>query len=161
LETAASRGGVAAHPEVGTEVKGQSPRLLPAADENQVGSCNHQEGHIRITELVKRPKDLIEYVIVHEMAHLIAHTHSDHFIAILGEHYQTWREARAELNQLPLIEVWNEGLLLLIARQTVADRDPRAKPRTRRTDRPDGKIERRPMFRTRVFAGKAPPGTKH
>jgi predicted metal-dependent hydrolase len=74
------------------------------------GSCNHRARHIRLnTELVKKPKDLIEYVIVHEMAHLIAPTHSDHFIAILGEHYPTWREARAELNQLPLTaEVWNE-----------------------------------------------------
>ena len=74
------------------------------------GSCNHRAGHIRLnTELVKKPKDLIEYVIVHEMAHLIAPTHSDHFIAILEEHYPTWREARVELNQLPLTaEAWNE-----------------------------------------------------
>ena len=74
------------------------------------GSCNHRAGHIRLnTELVKKPKDLLEYVIVHEMAHLIAPTHSDRFIAILNEHYPTWREARAELNALPLAaEVWKE-----------------------------------------------------
>ena len=42
------------------------------------GSCNHRAGHIRLnTELVKKPKDLLEYVIVHEMAHLIEPTHSD------------------------------------------------------------------------------------
>jgi len=74
------------------------------------GSCNHRAGHIRLnTELVKKPKDLLEYVIVHEMAHLIESTHSDRFIAILGEHYPSWRESRAELNELPLTaEVWNE-----------------------------------------------------
>ncbi len=67
------------------------------------GSCNHQTGHIRLnTELVKKPKDLLEYVIVHEMAHLIAPTHSERFVAVLDEHYPTWREARAELNELPL-----------------------------------------------------------
>jgi hypothetical protein len=67
------------------------------------GSCNHRAGHIRLnTELVKKPKDLIEYVIVHEMAHLIEPTHSDRFVAILNEHYPTWREARTELNELPL-----------------------------------------------------------
>ncbi len=67
------------------------------------GGCNHKAGHIRLnTELVKKPKDLLEYVIVHEMAHLIEPRHSDRFIAILGEHYPTWREARAELNDLPL-----------------------------------------------------------
>ena len=72
------------------------------------GSCNHQAGHIRVnTELVKKPKDLLEYVIVHEMAHLLERTHSDRYIAILDEHYPSWREARAELNELPLTaEVW-------------------------------------------------------
>lgn len=74
------------------------------------GSCNHSAGNIRLnTELVKKPKDLLEYVIVHEMVHLIAPTHSDRFISILEEHYPTWREARAELNDLPLTaEVWKE-----------------------------------------------------
>lgn len=74
------------------------------------GSCNHGVGHIRLnTELVKKPKDLLEYVIVHEMTHLLEPTHSDRFMAILQEHYPTWREARAELNELPLTaEAWNE-----------------------------------------------------
>ena len=74
------------------------------------GSCNHKAGHIRLnTELVKKPKDLLEYVIVHEMVHLLEPTHSDRFTAILEEHYPNWREARAELNELPLTaEVWKE-----------------------------------------------------
>ncbi|MFJ4086093.1 M48 family metallopeptidase [Pseudomonas psychrophila] len=74
------------------------------------GSCNHQAGNIRLnTELVKKPKDLLEYVIVHEMVHLLEPTHNERFIAILGEHFPTWREARAELNELPLAaEVWKE-----------------------------------------------------
>ncbi len=72
------------------------------------GSCNHKAGHIRInTELVKKPKDLLEYVIVHEMVHLIEKTHSARFIALLDEYYPTWREARSELNELPLTaEIW-------------------------------------------------------
>ena len=72
------------------------------------GSCNHRAQNIRLnTELVKKPKDLLEYVIVHEMAHLLAPTHSDRFIGILEEHYPSWREARAELNELPLTtETW-------------------------------------------------------
>lgn len=74
------------------------------------GSCNHRAGHIRLnTELVKKPKDLLEYVIVHEMVHLLEPTHSERFVAILGKHYPTWLEARAELNDLPLAaETWNE-----------------------------------------------------
>jgi predicted metal-dependent hydrolase len=67
------------------------------------GSCNHQSQNIRLnTELVKKPKDLLEYVIVHELAHLIEPTHNDLFVAILNNHYPTWREARAELNELSL-----------------------------------------------------------
>lgn len=74
------------------------------------GSCNHRAGNIRLnSELVKKPKDLLEYVIVHEMIHLLEPTHNERFIAILGEHFPTWREARAELNELPLAaEVWKE-----------------------------------------------------
>lgn len=74
------------------------------------GSCNHRAGHIRLnTELVKKPKDLLEYVVVHEMVHLLEPTHSERFMAILGEHYPTWREARVELNDLPLsAQLWKE-----------------------------------------------------
>lgn len=74
------------------------------------GSCNHRAGHIRLnTELVKKPKDLLEYVIVHEMVHLLEPHHSPKFIALLDKHYPSWREARAELNALPLsAEDWTE-----------------------------------------------------
>lgn len=72
------------------------------------GGCNHRAGSIRLnTELVKKPKDLLEYVVVHEMLHLIEPTHSERFVALLERHYPTWREARAELNELPLAaEAW-------------------------------------------------------
>jgi predicted metal-dependent hydrolase len=51
----------------------------------------------------------VEYVVVHEMLHLIEPTHSERFIALLDEHCPTWREARAELNALPLsAEKWSE-----------------------------------------------------
>jgi predicted metal-dependent hydrolase len=74
------------------------------------GSCNHRIGHIRLnTELVKKPKDLLEYVIVHELVHLIEPTHSERFMTILNDRYPTWREARAELNKLPLgAEYWSK-----------------------------------------------------
>lgn len=74
------------------------------------GGCNHRAGNIRLnTELVKKPKDLLEYVVVHEMLHLLAPTHSKRFLALISKHYPAWREARAELNELPLrAEVWNE-----------------------------------------------------
>jgi hypothetical protein len=74
------------------------------------GGCNHRAGNIRLnTELVKKPKDLVEYVVVHEMMHLIEPTHSERFVGLLDRHYPAWREARAELNALPLsAEKWSE-----------------------------------------------------
>lgn len=72
------------------------------------GACNHRSGTIRLnTELVKKPKDLLEYVLVHEMLHLIEPTHGQRFVDLLDKHYPSWREARAELNELPLTsESW-------------------------------------------------------
>jgi len=67
------------------------------------GACNHSARNIRLnTELAKKPKDLLEYVVVHEMLHLIAPTHSEQFLMLISRHYPSWREARAELNELPL-----------------------------------------------------------
>ena len=74
------------------------------------GSCNHVAGHIRLnTELVKKPRDLLEYVVLHEMVHLREPTHNERFVAILSEHWPQWREARQELNDLPLVAAsWND-----------------------------------------------------
>ena len=73
------------------------------------GGCTPSTRSIRLnTELAKKPKDLLEYIVVHELAHLIEPTHSERFTALLDEHYPTWREARAELNELPLAaESWD------------------------------------------------------
>lgn len=84
---------------LGVDVKGYFLQRM----KTKWGSCNHVAGRIRLnTELVKKPKELLEYVIVHEMAHLIEPTHSDQFLGILEMHYPGWRETRAELNALPL-----------------------------------------------------------
>lgn len=74
------------------------------------GSCNHSAGNIRLnTELVKKPRDLVEYVVVHEMLHLLEPTHSERFVALLTRHWPHWQESRTELNALPLsTETWSE-----------------------------------------------------
>jgi predicted metal-dependent hydrolase len=74
------------------------------------GSCNPSTGTIRLnTELVKKPSDLLECVVVHEMLHLIEPAHGERFRALMSRHYPRWREARAELNELPLgAETWKE-----------------------------------------------------
>lgn len=74
------------------------------------GACNARARNIRLnTELVKKPRDLLEYVIVHELMHLIEPRHSDRFMALMDRHYPHWRDARAELNALPLsAQAWSE-----------------------------------------------------
>ena len=67
------------------------------------GGCNRQAGNIRInTELVKKPKDLLDYVVLHEMLHLITPKHDEKFLSLLTKYCPNWREARQELNELPL-----------------------------------------------------------
>jgi len=93
-------------PKLGVEVAGYFLQRM----KTKWGGCNPRARNIRLnTELVKKPKDLLEYVVVHEMLHLVEPTHSDRFTALMNEHYPGWREARAELNELPLgAAVWKE-----------------------------------------------------
>jgi predicted metal-dependent hydrolase len=67
------------------------------------GSCNSASQSIRLnTELVKKPRDLLEYVVVHEMIHILEPRHSKRFFALLDMHYPSWADARRELNELPI-----------------------------------------------------------
>ena len=93
-------------PKLGVEVDGYFLQRM----KTKWGSCNPLAGNIRLnTELVKKPRDLLEYVVIHETLHLIAPTHSEQFLTLLTKHYPAWREARVELNELPLgAEVWKE-----------------------------------------------------
>lgn len=86
-------------PNLGVRVKGYFLRRM----KTKWGSCNHRMGTIRLnTELVKKPRHLLEYIVVHEMLHLLEHRHNKRFIQLLNEHYPTWQGARFELNELPL-----------------------------------------------------------
>lgn len=67
------------------------------------GSCNAKRRTIRLnTDLAKKPPECLEYVVVHELAHLLEPTHGERFRAILGELMPTWEERRRLLNDLPL-----------------------------------------------------------
>ena len=93
-------------PRLGVKVAGYFLQRM----KTKWGSCNHSAGNIRLnTELVKKPKDLVEYVVVHEMLHLLEPTHNDQFVALLTRHWPQWQESRAELNALPVAaEIWTE-----------------------------------------------------
>ena len=67
------------------------------------GTCNHRTGHVWFNlELAKKPLSTIEYVVVHELLHLIEKTHSDHFIKLLDRHMPKWRSEKNLLNRFIL-----------------------------------------------------------
>ncbi len=67
------------------------------------GSCNHRSGHIRLnTELAKKQPECLEYVVVHEMAHLLEPSHNSRFIALMDQFMPKWHFYRDELNRSPL-----------------------------------------------------------
>ena len=72
------------------------------------GSCSLAAGRIWLNlELAKKPVQCLEYLVVHELAHLIEPHHNDRFASIMDTHLPAWRVARAELNRAPLAhEEW-------------------------------------------------------
>ena len=67
------------------------------------GSCNKQNRSIRLnTDLAKKPLECMEYILVHELMHLIETSHNDHFVSLMDQHLPSWRHRRDQLNQLPV-----------------------------------------------------------
>lgn len=67
------------------------------------GTCNAQEKRIWINlELAKKPKNCLEYIIVHELVHLLERSHNDRFITLMDKFMPKWRSHRDELNKLPV-----------------------------------------------------------
>jgi predicted metal-dependent hydrolase len=67
------------------------------------GSCNAVSGTLRLnTELAKKPRECLEYILVHEMVHLLEPTHNGRFVALMDQYMPNWRMCRDELNRLPV-----------------------------------------------------------
>lgn len=67
---------------------------------SQWGSCNPSNGHISISVwLGAYPEECVEYVVVHELAHLIERGHNARFYAVLDQYYPDWRACRDKLRQ--------------------------------------------------------------
>lgn len=66
------------------------------------GTCNHDARRIWLNlELAKKPVECIEYIVVHELLHLIEPSHNQRFIALLDNFMPKWKFYREELNRLP------------------------------------------------------------
>jgi predicted metal-dependent hydrolase len=67
------------------------------------GTCNVDEKRIWLNlELSKKPLNCIEYIIVHELVHLLERSHNDKFVAYMDKFMPKWRQYREELNSLPV-----------------------------------------------------------
>lgn len=67
------------------------------------GSCNRTSGSIRLnTDLAKKPRECLEYLVVHEMLHLLEPTHNARFVALLDRYLPNWKTFKQLLNRLPV-----------------------------------------------------------
>lgn len=67
------------------------------------GSCNTDKKNIWLNlELAKKPIHCLEYIVVHELLHLIERKHNDIFISYLDKYLPNWKFLRDELNKLPV-----------------------------------------------------------
>ena len=67
------------------------------------GTCNREDRRIWLNlELVKKPASCLEYILVHEMVHLLERGHNDRFRDLMDRFMPKWRIHRDELNRAPL-----------------------------------------------------------
>lgn len=67
------------------------------------GSCQPASKNLRFnTELAKKPRECLEYLVVHEMIHLLEPTHNARFIALMDQFLPKWQHRRQQLNKLPV-----------------------------------------------------------
>ena len=70
------------------------------------GTCNTQAKRIWLNlELAKKPIHCIEYIIVHELVHLLEPSHNNNFITYMNHFLPEWKHLKHELNQLPVSHV--------------------------------------------------------
>ena len=79
------------------------PRFSVRAMKTKWGSCNDKAGTLLFnTELAKKPQDCIEYIVVHELVHLLVRNHNTDFIILMDKFLPNWRLRKKELNELPV-----------------------------------------------------------
>jgi predicted metal-dependent hydrolase len=78
-------------------------RLFVQRMRTRWGSCNPKVGNIRLnTDLAKKPRECLEYIVLHEMVHLLEPTHNERFVGLMDRWMPNWKTFRETLNRLPL-----------------------------------------------------------
>ena len=86
-------------PILGVEAAGWGVRRM----KTKWGTCNVGTGRIWLNlELAKKPAPCVEYLVVHELLHLLERHHNDRFLGLLDQALPQWRLHREELNRAPL-----------------------------------------------------------
>ena len=81
----------------------QAGRFFIQRMKTKWGSCSAEAGSIRLnTDLARKPPECLEYILVHELVHLLEPTHNARFLALMQRYMPTWRAYRDQLNQLPV-----------------------------------------------------------
>ncbi len=81
----------------------QVGRIFVQQMKTRWGSCNPASAAIRLnTDLAKKPPACLEYIVVHEMTHLLEPSHNARFVALLEQFLPQWRHLKNELNSLPV-----------------------------------------------------------
>jgi predicted metal-dependent hydrolase len=91
-------------PRLGVQVAG----LFVQRMRTRWGSCNPAACNIRLnTDLAKKPRECLEYIVVHEMVHLLEPTHNARFVFLMDRFMPQWQFHREVLNRLPVRhEAW-------------------------------------------------------
>lgn len=73
------------------------------------GTCNHDARRIWLNlELAKKPMQCVEYIVVHELVHILERHHNDRFAVLMDQHLPDWRLRRDVLGRSPLAhEAWD------------------------------------------------------
>ena len=86
-------------PLIGVKVE----RLFVQQMKTKWGSCSPKSGNIRLnTDLAKKPPECLEYVLVHEMVHLLEPTHNSRFVSLMDSFVPKWQFYKEALNRLPV-----------------------------------------------------------
>ena len=92
-------------PKLGVKVE----RVYVRRMKTKWGSCNYTARTIRLnTELAKKPQEYLEYIVVHELIHMLEPSHNGRFVALMDRFMPHWKFYREELNRLPVSHAdWN------------------------------------------------------
>ena len=88
--------------KIGTELNSWGVKQMTT----KWGTCNIEAKRILINlELAKKPERCLEYIIAHELVHLLERKHNDRFFSLMSKFMPQWRTYREELNRLPVSHV--------------------------------------------------------